>query len=383
MATPCWDVSVYRLMNLPKPRGGIAISPFRDGHLLSMLCNPLGGCLWKPETWDISMCRYNTFRMTLLSVLLMGIVVCFLGATTMAANESLAQLFADYWNYRMERWPTSATYNGDHRFDDRLHDVSIAAYQQDEATIRGFLERLELIVNDAALSPDDELNAELFERELKDDLEQLGLRDYLMPVSQQSGPQMVLPELLNVHPFDTEKGCEDFIARLKAFPRLINQTISNMQNGVTEKLVPARVNVEKALPQFRSQVVDTVENHLLASAADQFGDSIPPARRDELRNELLAAIRDHVIPGYKRIAAYMEQDYLPNCRTDVGLHALPNGKERYRTEAQHYTTTDLTPEAITEIGKRELARVHEQMQAVMDQVGFDGTIPEFADSLRN
>ncbi len=301
----------------------------------------------------------------------------------MAANESLSQLFADHWNYRMERWPTSATYNGDHRFDDKLHDVSIDAYKRDEATFRAFLDRLQLITGDATLSPEDELNAELFERELKDDLEQLGLRDYLMPVSQQSGPQMVLPELLNVHPFDTETGCEDFIARLRAFPRLVNQTISNMQTGVKEKLVPAHVSVEKALPQFQSQVVDSVENHLLASAVDKFGDSIPQARQEALRTELLAAIRDHVVPAYKRIAAYMEQDYLPECRTAVGLHALPNGKERYRTEARHYTTTDLTPEEITDIGKRELARVHEQMRAVMDQVGFEGTIPEFADSLRN
>ncbi|GAB4329530.1 MAG: DUF885 domain-containing protein [Candidatus Zixiibacteriota bacterium] len=300
----------------------------------------------------------------------------------MAANEGLQQLFADHWNYQLERWPTSATYNGDHRFDDKLHDVSVEAFKQDEATIRSFLKRLELITSDADLSPDDQLNAELFERELKQELERLAMRDYLMPVSQQSGPQMVLPELLNVHPFDTEKGCEDFIARLRAFPRLINQTISNMQLGVTEKLVPARINVEKALPQFLSQVTDTVENHLLATAADRFGDSIPETRREQLRADLLAAIRDHVIPAYKRIAAYMQQDYLPQCRTEVGVHALPDGQVRYRSVARRYTTTDLTPEEISAIGKRELARVHEEMRAVMKQVGFDGTIPEFADSLR-
>jgi prolyl oligopeptidase len=140
--------------------------------------------------------------------------------------------------------------------------------------------------------------------------------------------------------------------------------------------------VEKALPQIRAQVTDSVEHHLLASASDHFGDSIPPADKERLKGELLAAIRDAVVPAYKRMADYMEQDYLPACREEIGIYALPNGKERYKIIARRYTTTNQTPEEISEIGKRELARVHDEMRAVMKQVGFEGTIQAFADSLR-
>ena len=301
----------------------------------------------------------------------------------MAASNDLTKLFADYWDFRMESSPTWATYTGDHRFDDKLGDVSPDAQQREEEAYRDFLARLDLVADGPALSPEDSLNVELFRRELTDALEAMRFKSYLMPINQQGGPHMELPELINVQPFGTVDECERFFARLRAYPTLIDQTIANMREGMREGEVATKVAIEKTLPQVRAQVTDKPSEHLLATAADLFGDSIPESERASLRDTLIAIINSDVIPAYRKLANFLEQEYLPKCRDQVGLSALPNGKEWYEFLARHYTTTDLTPQEIFDIGKRELAHVHNQMRAVMASVGFEGTIPEFVDSLRH
>jgi prolyl oligopeptidase len=105
--------------------------------------------------------------------------------------------------------------------------------------------------------------------------------------------------------------------------------------------------------------------------------TIPTAERERLRQEMINTIRLDIVGGYDMLATYLKAYYLPACRDTVGYHALPRGKERYANRVRRYTTTDLTPEQIYEIGMKELTWIRAGMEEIKDSVGFKGTLSEF------
>ena len=111
----------------------------------------------------------------------------------------LNQLYDDYWEFILREYPLSATYLGDHRYDGALEDASEGAFLRRVALSRKYLAQLRSIEKPS--SKPDLLNYELFERELEDNLEAAKFRPYLTPMTQQSGLQIDIPELVTYHPF--------------------------------------------------------------------------------------------------------------------------------------------------------------------------------------
>lgn len=292
------------------------------------------------------------------------------------------QLFEDYWNFQMERSPLWATYLGDHRFDDKLPDPSPAAREVQLNAVRVFLQRAIDLARAGAVGPGDSLNAELFIHELSIELEDWKWRDELMPITQQSGPQIDIPELVTYHPFKTAKDVENFIARLRQFDEYIHQLIVNMNMGISMGLVPARITIEKVLPQVQAHIVADPMKSVFAEAIEKMDASIPQVKRDSLRQELIRVIMGDVVVGYDKLLTYLTTYYLPACRDTIGILALPNGKERYANRVRRYTTTELTPEQIFDIGMKELKWIRASMEEIKDSVGFAGTLSEFIEHLK-
>lgn len=314
----------------------------------------------------------------------MALMLVLLGGleSGMSQTRELEQLFDDYWQHVMRESPTWATYLGDHRYGDRLPDVSEAGVRRHADTLRSLLGRLKSIVESGRTTPADSLNVDLFDRELNLSLEDISYRGHLMPLTQQSGPQIDLPELVNTHPFGTVKGCEDYIARLNAIPVYLDSHIANMREGMRTGLVAARITIEKALPQIEAHLVGDPAASLMAGAIERIGEDIAAADRERIRAAILAAIADSVTPAFRRFAEFVRSEYLPACRDTVGISALPDGKQRYRYLARRYTTTFMSPELIHQIGMRELSRIHAEMRLIMEEVGIGGSLRDFADALR-
>src|SRR5712664_574463 len=106
----------------------------------------------------------------------------------------LNQLYDDYWEFILREYPLSATYLGDHRYDGDLEDASEEAFHRRVAQSKKYLDRLRSIKK--PYSKPDLLNYQLFERELRDNLESAKFRPYLTPMTQQSGLQIDIPELV-------------------------------------------------------------------------------------------------------------------------------------------------------------------------------------------
>jgi uncharacterized protein (DUF885 family) len=265
--------------------------------------------------------------------------------------------------------PIFASFVGDKRYNDKVDDFSQEAIDAHLEQQRRFLTRFEAI--DTTGFPDQEvLNKRLIVRDLKMELDEARFKLWEMPVDQQSGPHIELPQLINILPFDTLKDYEDYIARLKLYPRLFDQTIVQMRKGMADGLMPPRMLLEKVVTQ--SNAVGTVEpdKSPYIHPFDKFPDSIPEADRKRLRETAIAVVRDSINPAYAKLAAFVRDEYAPKGRTEPGVWSLPNGAEIYALRVKESTTTNLTPEEIHQIGLAQVKEVEDRMRQVASQLGY-------------
>lgn len=296
-------------------------------------------------------------------------------------NAELHRLFADYWEAQLRRHPLRATYLGDHRYDDRLEDYSDHSRQAWLAERRDFRRRLSECAK-TDLSADDRLNADLFETILIEELELAEWPGHLIPIRQQDGPHIDLAMMLLSHPFRTVRDYENYIKRLRAFPAQAEQVVARMKEGIGSGTTPPRGITKEVLKQLARHVVKDVKASEFHKPLARMPAEFPPEERDRLTAEVEAAIRDAVVPTYRRLHDFVRDDYLPACRETEGICHLPRGKEWYQRLAKHHITTDMPPEEIHKIGLRELERIHGEMRGIMKKVGFEGDLTKFADHLR-
>jgi prolyl oligopeptidase len=300
--------------------------------------------------------------------------------TSSDAVTQLNQLYDDYWEFILKEYPLTATYLGDHRYDGTLEDASEEAFDRRVAQSKKYLDRLRSIKKPSPKP--DQLNYELFERELEDNLEAAKFRPYLTPVTQQSGLQIDIPELVTYHPFGSVSDFENFSSRLRAFPRLVDQVIRSMRTGIRAGIVLARVTAEKIIPQLEANVVQDPKKLDLYKSVESIPPLIDSREAVRIRNDVEEAIRRSVIPAFEKLLAFFKEEYLPKCRNDVGIWSLPDGNERYAYTVRHYTTTNKSPSEIHDLGLKELSRIHAEMRAVVDRIGFKGSLQDFISSLR-
>src|SRR5437763_4636017 len=165
----------------------------------------------------------------------------------------LNQLYDDYWEFILKEYPQHPNDLGYHRYDVSLEDASEDAFHRRIAQSKKYLDQLRSIKKPS--SKPELLNYELFERELEDNLEAAKFRPYLTPMTQQSGLQIDIPELVTYHPFGSLSDFENFSSRLRAFPRLVDQVIQSMRTGIRAGIVLARVTAEKITPQLEANIV--------------------------------------------------------------------------------------------------------------------------------
>ncbi len=294
----------------------------------------------------------------------------------------LNALYGEYWEYHLESRPEAATYLGDHRYNDRLDDLSEEAYHASIEKYREFLGRLTAFDPDS-LGGQDRLNYLLFKRLLETRIEGSRFYPYMVPVSQQGGPHTGFPEIVTYHPFRTLEDYEDYVKRLEAFPVQIGQAISCMRRGMESGIVRARVNMEDVVPQLEMLIVDTPEKSPLYDPLSRFPEVIPEEDRARVRGEVEGAILNSVVPAYRELLSFVRDEYLGSCREYAGIWALPDGRERYEYLIRHYTSTEMTAGEIHEIGLEELDRINREMEAIKRETKFRGSLGDFLDFLRS
>ncbi len=296
------------------------------------------------------------------------------------ATDALHALFAAEWERTLRESPETASYLGDTRYNDRWADLTPQAIAASELADRQALEQLGRI-DRGALSPEDRLNYDLFKRQYEHAVEAQAYRQFLIPLNQRGGIQ-TQDEILEVLRFDTAQAYEDWLTRLESLPTLIDQTAALLRQGVKEKRLNPRIVMQRIPAQLEKQLVDDARQSPFHRPFDAFPETIPePVRKAYLRRAQ-AAIAEGIVPAYRRLHRYFVDEYLPACPEDIGARSQPDGAALYAFLARRYTTTALTPDEIHAIGLREVERIRGEMEAIREQVQFDGDLQSFFEYLR-
>ena len=313
-------------------------------------------------------------------VLFPGIIAATEKDEAASAAKTLDSLFNAEWEWALREDPLSATHLGDPRYNDRWPDVSLATFERRHVHRQDVLKQLDAI-DPAKLSADDRLNYRLFRRQYELDVEEFPFHWHLIPLNQREGIQDA-GSLADVLRLATLKDYQDWQTRLETFPKYLDDTIILMRQGMKERILLPRVIMERVPHQIARQIVENPEQSLFYKPFRKFPNEVAVADRLALIAAARHAISQRIVPAYRRFAEFFDNEYLPACLPQVGAWQLPRGKELYEFRARQFTTTNLTPSQIHEIGQREVRRIRLEMEAIVRQVGFQGTFKQFLDHLR-
>jgi uncharacterized protein (DUF885 family) len=284
-------------------------------------------------------------------------------------RQQLKSLIDEQWEYVLRTNPEYASILGDKRYNDQLSDNSPEGIRKDNEENEKFLRRFEAI-DTTGFSDQEKIDKALMLHNLRDGIEGFGLKTFEMPVNQMGGLHLFAAQLPSLLSFRTTKDYDDFITRLHKFPKAMDDTIALMRRGVHDKLMPPKFLLSKVASQANEIASGDAEKSPFAAPLAKFPDSIPESERARIRTALLDAVRNDVMPAYKRFASFVATEYEPHGRTHEGIWSLPDGARRYAYRVRHSTTTNLTPDQIHQIGLKEVARIEGEMLAIANKMGF-------------
>lgn len=284
-------------------------------------------------------------------------------------KSQLKKMFADEWEYELRESPELATSIGDYRYNDRWSDSSLAHVQVQKHDLQAWLDKFQKF-DPSGLDEQDTLSLQLMIRNLKERIEGIDLKTYEMPVDQFNGVQLQLAQFPAIIPADSTKHYEDYLARLRKIPVVIDQTIEVLQQGKKDKLMPPKFLLDKTVEQCKNIANAAGEDSAFAQPVKQFPASVPEPDRKRLHDDIIATIDHDVRPAYTKLQNYLANDYAPYGRTEPGIWSLPNGDKLYRYDIRLLTTTNMDPEQIHEIGLSEVKRIEAEQLEIAKKLGF-------------
>jgi uncharacterized protein (DUF885 family) len=284
-------------------------------------------------------------------------------------RKALNALFQESWEDALKHAPEFASSLGDKRYNDQISDYSVKAYNEGLEREQGFMFRVAAI-DPAGFTDQEKISRELLLRDFADDQEAAQFKEWEMPVNQLNGIQTTYPQLVAQLSFTTVKDYDDWIARLHAIPKAFDQVTTNMSIGIDDHRMPPKYLLLKVLDQVKELANQKPEDSPLAMPLKNFPAAIKPAEQERIKAEMLDAIAKEVLPAYLRFARFLEVSYIPACREQPGISALPDGAKYYQFLIRRTTTTDLTAEQIHQIGLDEVKRDEAEMLVIAQKLGF-------------
>jgi uncharacterized protein (DUF885 family) len=319
-------------------------------------------------------------------------VACWLAAVAPAAAETAVDrarsLFAAYYEWQLKERPVLATSLGDHRYDDRLTDNSEAAIARRKGAVAGFSHELRGI-DRGSLSGQDRISYDVLAALLDNEQRTAAVfgepdaigADLWLSVNQFNGPQIgfaSLPQLIRISRFETVADYENYIKRLNAVPEWLEQLEGGLKRSMARGWLPPRVVVRRVPEQIDALLGSDVASNPVYAPFRRFPERVSAADRERLAAQGRSALAEKVIPAFRELRAFYVEQYLPACAESFAATARPSWPKAYAAAVAAQTTTSLAPKEIHELGLKEVARIGNEMDAVVKRIGFKGTRTEFA-----
>lgn len=291
------------------------------------------------------------------------------------AAEQAQALFDRDWEWRLQHQPEFATGIGDHRYDGQLADTSLAASAQAIEHDRRMLE-LARQIDRAQLQGQDRLSWDLFVGDKERRLAGAAIVAFdPQPITAYDGLQFRFPQLVAQMPFVTEDDYRNYLARLRALPAHIDGLIEQMREGMRTGWTAPKA-VMAALPDQLKALREHLADGAVGAPLKRLPATIDPDARARLAADGAAALQA-VAPALQKLEDFVRADYLPAARATIGASSLPGGPAWYAWLVRNGADTTMTPAEIHALGLKEVARLREEMRAVMAQTGFKGSYAQF------
>jgi len=301
-----------------------------------------------------------------------------------SSSTELTKFFADYFEQTLRDSPEYATSIGRHEYDDRWADLSKQGRDLRRSHLEQALAQAEKFSTDASrFSEEDRLSIDLLRYDLRTQLDAFDLQTYLLRVGQMFGFHNSVYITIDRMPAFTVKDCDNIIARLRAIPAYVDQSIEIMNEAIARGVEQPKIVSDLVIEQLRKQAGQDADKTALLEFLKKMPASIAEAQREQLRQQATAAYDNDFLPAWRKVLAYMQTTYAAHVRPQVGISSLPNGKQYYAILIRRLTTTNETPEEIHKIGLAEVDRIEAEMLEIARQTGFQGTVSELEVKLAN
>ena len=309
-------------------------------------------------------------------LLAMGVFLLPILAAAQSDDAKLMALLDEEWEWSLREFPTRATDIGDRRYDDRMVDLSQEAIERRKAHARELVGKMKSI-DRTRLSAGNQLNYDLFLREAEEDVAAQRFPSEVIQITQRGGIYSQFAGLAQRVPKATTRDFENFIKRLEEAPRLVDQSIVLLRKGMAAGITPPRITLRDAGELIANQIKDDPTQ---SPIYQQLFASEPPD--PALKTKVAGVLKTTVMPAFQKLHRFFIDEYYPKTRETIGLSDVANGRAWYAHLAASYTTTDMTPDQIHDLGLAEVKRIRGEMERVKGEAGFDGSLAEFFTFLR-
>jgi len=285
------------------------------------------------------------------------------------------------WQKNLDENPLFASYVGDKRANDKINPNSISQFNEERQSEIDSLNEL-YEIDQSKLSEENKLNFKLKEFGHKSSI---GLTDfpiYYLRLNQRGGIQSFY-ETGNRLVYNTKDDYFDWLSRLKQFPANIINSLEINKEGLSKGITQPKLITQGVVTQIDAILNSDIENNPYLKVFLEADESIITV--DE-KNQLIEEAKDLIIneinPAYEELNLFLKNEYLTKSRDSIGIGDVPGGRKHYEYLAKYFTTTNLTPDEIHQIGLDEIERIRSEMNEIIKQVNWDGDFNSFLDYLR-
>lgn len=296
-------------------------------------------------------------------------------------NRKFELFLSDDWEKYLSNNPLFATYTGDKRQNNKINPNTVDHFFQelesDKTSLAGLYE-----IDFNKLNDENKLNYKLKEFSLNESINSKKFPTYYLRLNQRGGIQSFY-ETGNRLVYTSSQDYFDWLERLEEFTNHINISLKINKEGLSKGITQPKMITKGVIEQIDAIIDSDIDTNPYMKVFLEADESIlTKSEKKDLIDNAKNLIENKINPAYVELNKFLKNDYIVNSRNSIGIKDVPGGSEYYEDLAKHFTTTNLTPDEIHEIGLTEIKRIRSEMEAIIDQVNWDGDFNSFLNYLR-
>ena len=296
-------------------------------------------------------------------------------------NRKFELFLSDDWEKYLSNNPLFATYTGDKRQNNKINPNTVDHFFQelesDKTSLAGLYE-----IDFNKLNDENKLNYKLKEFSLNESINSKKFPTYYLRLNQRGGIQSFY-ETGNRLVYSSSQDYFDWLERLEEFTNHINTSLKINKEGLSKGITQPKMITKGVIEQIDAIIDSDIDTNPYMRVFLEADESIlTKSEKMDLINNAKNLIENKINPAYVELNKFLKNDYIVNSRNSIGIKDVPGGSEYYEDLAKHFTTPNLTPDEIHEIGLTEIKRIRSEMEAIIDQVNWDGDFNSFLNYLR-